>query len=160
MEVRRGRLGIGGRSRSGVVLPKDPCQAKAGGKWYLPFRNQDFRGRLGGRCLTWSLTPTFPRVPSPVASTPIRGSRTVRDHPGCELPESAQCRLTELRTGSQPQVASLPPPFPVNATVTAPSLRAASRARYTLRLLPEVDMPTTTSPLTASASTCRWKMCS
>jgi hypothetical protein len=39
---RRGRVGIGGRARSGVVLPEDPYQAAAGGKWYPSFRNQDF----------------------------------------------------------------------------------------------------------------------
>ena len=49
------------------------------------------------------------------------------------------------------------PPAPVNATVTNPCSRAARSAAITFSLLPEVEIATSTSPRTPSASTCRAK---
>ena len=49
--------------------------------------------------------------------------------------------------------ATRPPPLPVNATVTAPRFFAASSASTTLRDVPLVVMPITTSPGCANAST-------
>ena len=49
------------------------------------------------------------------------------------------------------------PPSPVNATVKAPARLALFKAAHTFLLEPEVEMPTSTSPLPHSASACRGK---
>src|SRR6266478_8773742 len=58
-----------------------------------------------------------------------------------------------IRNDSWAIMAMAPPSTPVNATVNAPSFPAASSARQTFLLLPEVEMPTNTSPAKHNAST-------